>query len=82
MLSGFTFADDANVAISGTDSINGFYSKEGLVYVSEVEPTEERERDASLRAWEINIVGSYAFGVYRPASYGVKATFDATTPTS
>jgi hypothetical protein len=82
MLSGFTFVDSANVAISGTDAINAFYSKEGLIYVSELEPTEERERDASLRATEINIVGSYAFGVYRPAAYGIKATFDATTPTS
>lgn len=74
--------DDANVPLSGTDAVNCAFSKEGLIYVSEFEPTPRRERDESLRAEEINFVGSYVFGVYRPAAYGLAVTLDASTPTS
>lgn len=74
--------DDANVQLSGTDSTCGWFTKEGMIYVSEFEPTPRRERDESLRAEELNFVGSYIFGVYRSGAYGVAGTFDATTPTS
>jgi len=83
-LGAFGVMDDANVTVAsnGTDMTNAFFSKEGLIYVSEFEPTPRRERDESLRAEELNFVGSYVFGVYRAGQYGVAATFDGTTPTS
>lgn len=74
---------DANVAINSTpDTTNAIYSKRGLVFVSEVTPYMRQERDESLRGIEVTCVTSYAWGVYRPAAFGIKATFDGTTPTS
>lgn len=74
---------DANVAINSTpDTTNGIYSKRGLVFVSEKTPYQVQERDESLRGIEITCVTSYVWGVYRPAAYGIKSTFDGTTPTS
>lgn len=74
---------DANVAISATpDTTNGIYSKRGLIFINEAAPYMKQERDESLRGIEITCVTSYAWGVYRPAAYGIKATFDGTTPTS
>lgn len=75
---------DANVTLAsnGTDATNGVYSQRGLVFVEEVAPYQKQERDESLRGIEITCVTSYAFGVYRPAAYGLSMTFDATQPTS
>ncbi len=72
---------DANVTLSGADAINGIFAQRGLVYVSEVTPYQKQERDESLRGVEITNVCSYAWGVYRPAAYGISCTWDATTPT-
>jgi len=41
----------------------------------------EAERDASRRGLELNFVGVYAHGVYRP-TLGIKMVFDATAPSS
>ncbi len=73
---------DANVALSSTNATNGIYSRRGFIYVSEKAPYMRQERDESLRGVEITAVTSYAWGVFRPAAYGIAATFDATTPTS
>lgn len=74
---------DANVPVSATpSSANGIYSKRGLIFVSEATPYMKQERDESLRGIELTAVTSYTWGVYRPAAYGIAATFDATTPTS
>ena len=44
-------------------------------------PTAERQRDASLRAWEINFVGRWGRGEYNDAwGYGIFA--DSIMPTS
>ncbi|SRR6266498_1246467 len=67
---------------AATDAYSGYFSKEGLIFVSEVTPYMRQERDESLRGVEITAVTSYAWGVYRPAAYGVLGTFDATAPTS
>lgn len=73
---------DANVTIATAAATCGIYSQRGLVYVSEVTPYMKQERDESLRGVEITAVESYAWGPYRPAAYGIAATFDATTPTN
>ena len=44
-------------------------------------PTAEKERDASLRAWEVNFVGRWGRGEYND-SWGVEMLFDSTAPTS
>ncbi len=41
----------------------------------------ELERDASLRAWELNFVGRWARGEYSD-SWGAEMLFDSATPTS
>ena len=73
---------DANVSLSTNDATCAIFAQRGLVYVSEVTPYQKQERDESLRGFEITNVESYAWGNYRPAAYGIKCTFDATTPTA
>lgn len=74
---------DANCAIvSSTNTQNCIYSEEGLIYVPEFEPYLDPDRDPSGRFTEINIIGSYVFGVYRAGAYGVLITSDCTLPTS
>ncbi len=60
-------------------SLNAIFSKEAICYLGDVNPTTEKERDASLRAWEINYVSSYGHGLYQE-SFGVLITCDATLP--
>jgi len=52
---------DGNIdKISGSDSGYGaIFSKSAMAMVESLAPTTERERDASLRAWEINMVSDY-----------------------
>lgn len=74
---------DANTTIvSSTNAQNGVFSEEGLIYVPEFEPYLDPDRSPSGRFTEINIIGSYVYGVYRPAAYGVLITSDCTLPTS
>lgn len=74
--------EDANVSLSGNDAKNFIFSKEGFVYVLELDPYYAAQRDESLRATELNIVCSYVFGTYLGANYGVYALADASTPTN
>ena len=64
------------------DSHGGAFCKEGLVYVSELEPRQDNDTsDKSLRgAVEVNIWGSYVWGVYRAGQYGVEIIADCALP--
>ena len=76
---------DANIAVASDDGASGaMFSKDGLIYVTEVEPRmDPDDSDKSLRgAIENNLWGSYAWTLYRPANYGVELLFDAALPTS
>ena len=76
---------DANIAVDSSDDASGaFFSKEGLIYVPEVEPRMDNDTsDKSLRgAVEVNFWGSYVWGLYRASNYGVELLFDASLPTS
>ncbi len=75
--------EDANIAVTSTPScVNAIFSKDGFIYVSEFEPQmRPQERDESLRGIELNVVGSYVFGLYRPGASGVALTTDVTAPT-
>lgn len=80
---GCSLYGDANISVDGSgDAIGAMFSKEGLIYVPEMEPAMVEDDDPSLRGVEENLVGSYCYGVYRSSAYGCKGTFDATIPTS
>lgn len=76
--------EDANISVTSTPSVvNAIFSKDGFIYVSEFEPQmRPQERDESLRGIELNVVGSYVFGLYRAGASGVALTTDATAPTA
>jgi len=85
--SGMAIHLDANVdaTTAGTDAAtNCAFAKEGMVYVSELEPRLVPDTsDVSMRdAVELNLWGSYVWGVYRAANYGVSIVCDASLPTS
>ena len=82
---GTTVKTDANIAVDGNDDASGAtFSKEGLIYVSEVTPQFDPDTsDKSMRgAVELNLWGSYVWGLYRSSNYGVELLFDASLPTS
>lgn len=81
---GVTIKRDANIPVTSTPSATGgIFSKAGLIYVNEVEPHIVKDTsDVSMRdAVELNVWGSYKFGLYEPSAFGIAMTFDCTTPT-
>ena len=57
---GVPIFSDGNITIDSTpDAIGGLFSKGALCYVMSKEWSIERERDASLRGWELVAVADY-----------------------
>ncbi len=82
-LGGMIVHQDANVTAGANSGYHSLaFGTEGAVFVSEFEPDLQEQPDASLRARELNWVGSYAVGVYRAAAKGIDCFFDATLPTA
>ena len=80
---GATVKKSANlIPDASADSHGGAFSKEGLIYVSELEPRQDNDTsDKSLRgAVECNVWGSYVWGVYRAGAYGVEIIGDCLLP--
>ncbi len=73
---------DANLLPDASDDVTGAaFSKEGFIFVSEVEATMDTDKPVRLRGGaEVMVFGSYVFGNYRPANYGVPMTTDASKP--
>lgn len=70
----------ANISIDGSaDAYGAMFNPQALAFDSRRAPRLEPERDASARAWELNITAKYAHGVWRPL-WGVQMLFDATAP--
>ena len=69
---------------SSDDASGAYYSKEGLIYVNEVEARMNADSsDKSMRgAIEFNFWGSYTWGIYRSGASGVELLFDCSNPTS
>jgi hypothetical protein len=66
---------------SSDDAVGAIYSKDALALVESLAPRTEKERDASLRAWELVMVSDY--GCYElDDGYGVKMTYDAAAPST
>ncbi len=72
--------EDGNIT-EGTSSIGGIFSRNSMVYIEQKGFTTERERDASLRAWEVVAVTDY--GVFElDDGYGAPMTYDSTAPST
>lgn len=70
----------ANIAVDASDdAISAVFNPMAIGLDVRKAPMLEPERDASLRAWELNASAGYAKGVIRN-EYGVKYTADATEP--
>jgi hypothetical protein len=77
---GCVWITSANIAIDGSDdAVSAVFNPQAIGLDVRKAPTLEPERDASLRAWELNASAGYAKGVIRN-EYGVKYTADATEP--
>lgn len=63
------------------DAIGAIYSRDAMGVLSQLQPTTERQRDASLRAWEVVIVSDYA-AFELDDTRGVPLTYDAADPST
>ena len=82
-LFGMPIFEDGNISIDGTPDAKGGVFASGVggavILATANEWSVEPERDASLRGWELNIVGEYGVGEYL-AGWIVELFNDATTP--
>lgn len=65
-----------NVYKSGNDAYGAFFNPNAIALDIRRDLRLEPERDASKRAWELNMTALYAHGVWRPA-FGVQIISDA-----
>lgn len=71
----------ANISTdSNSDAVSGIFTQSALAFDSRIAPYMETERDASLRATELNLVAGYAVGLGKRPTFGVKYTCDVTEP--
>lgn len=70
----------AAIPASGTSAYSGIISREALALDTRRAPRLEPERDASKRAWELNITAGYATGIRRE-TFGGYVLHDITAPT-
>lgn len=78
-----TIKSDINISKDTSDDAHGVcLSEQAWIYVTlGGGPSAERQRDASLRAWEVNYVGRMARGEYND-SWGRDMLFDSAKATS
>jgi len=70
----------SNIAVDASDdAISGIFVKPALVLDTRRRPRLEAERDASARAYELNITAGYGVAVAR-SEFGVYYTADASAP--
>lgn len=70
----------ANIAIDASDdAVSGLFVRPALMLDTRRAPRLETERDASARAYELNMTAGYGVGVIRQ-EFGLGFTADATTP--
>lgn len=78
LLGGVRVYTSANIT-AGTASVGGIFTPTALMLDTRRGMRFEPERDASARAWELNVNAGYGYGVVR-STYGVAFTTDASTP--
>jgi len=70
----------SNIEVDDSDdAVAGVFNPQALALDTRKPPTLEIERDASKRAYELNMSAGYAHGVWRD-EFGVKYTSDASEP--
>lgn len=75
-----TLFTHSQIDVDGSsDAVSGMFVREAIALDTRRPPRLEPERDASKRAWELNITAGYAHGIRRNA-FGVKLTADAAAP--
>ena len=80
LLGGVRIFTSSNISVDGSDdAISGIFTRNAIWLDTRRAARMEPERDASARAWELNINAGYAYGLVR-STYGVKFTADATAP--
>lgn len=76
-IAGINVYESANVPVDGLgDSVGAVFAPEALAIAMKRDFNIETQRDASLRAWELNATAIYGVGELDD-SYGVKMTFDS-----
>lgn len=80
LLGGVRIFTSSNVGVSSTDATGGIFTRNAIWIDTRRAMRFEPERDASARAWELNVNAGYGYGLVR-STYGVKFIGDVTTPT-
>lgn len=71
-----------NVPVDNSDdATGGIFTSQAIAFDTRIAPSLRPERDESLRAWELNFVSGWAFGLGPRPEFGVKVVSDATEPT-
>ena len=79
-LLGVNFYRSSNIAVDGSDdAVSGIFVRDALMIDTRRAMRFEEERDASARAWELNVTAGYAVGIVRQ-EFGIGYTADAATP--
>ena len=76
-IAGIDVYESANVAVSGGDAIGAVFAPEALAMALKRDFGIESQRDASLRAFELNATAAYGVAELDD-SFGVKLTFEST----
>ena len=80
LLGGVRIYTTHNIAVdTSSDAYSGIFVRSALMLDTRRAVRMENERDASARAWELNINAGYAYGVVR-STFGVHFLADATAP--
>ena len=66
--------------LGGDDFVSGIFAPESIALDTRRPYRLEPERDASLRAWELNATAGYAVGLGKRPTFGVGFTADAAEP--
>ena len=78
---GVSVYTSANISVDGSDdAISAVFAPQAIAFDVRRAYRVEPERDASLRAWELNATMVYAVGLGERPTWGVKITADATAP--
>ncbi len=80
LLGGVRIFTSSNIAVDvNADAVSGIFGTQAIMLDTRRPMRMETERDASARAWEINVSAGYGYGIVR-SEFGVKFTADATEP--
>lgn len=80
-LGGADLLIDPTISVSSSAAYSAIFARDALIFVEYEEPDMEEQRDASMRATELNYVGTQGRGE-REGTWGYYLYGDATAPTA